>query len=120
MSQINRRIVLLNGVTAIQQGNVVIDVPVPVSFIPWVKGTAGTVTATVNLYASNDDSCRSSPLAQSASAAVLLATWSLSGTLQAVDTSGVVVATSYLYWWGTVSAISGTNAAVFLIGAAPV
>jgi len=82
-----------------------------------LKGTAAqAVSATVLLYGSND------PLAcgddATNCAKELLATYSLSGTAAAggLADSGVWLVTApYSRFWGKVTAITGTGAAVYLI-----
>jgi hypothetical protein len=83
-----------------------------------LEGTSGTVTATVQLYGSNDPICQSN---QTNAAAQLIATFSLSGTGAGLDGAGAradsavaSVYAPYRWFWGKVTAISGTGASVYL------
>jgi hypothetical protein len=80
-----------------------------------IEGTSGTVAATVELYGSMDDTIQSS-IANAAKS--LLATFSLSGTGAGAGISAASdvwpVAVPYKYFWGKVTAISGTGAQVSL------
>jgi hypothetical protein len=110
----------LTAVIANGQGPIVSPQSGQASHIAEVKigGTAGTVSATVTLYGSNDAYCFTD---QTNCAQQSLNSWSLTGTSQTnvnqVATGGggqgiFAITANYRYYWMTVASIAGTNATV--------
>lgn len=87
-----------------------------------IRGTSGAVTATAHLYGSNDPAACASDdaLVLSNAAKETLATFSLSGTgtgaLIAANSAVATITAPYRRFWCDVTAISGTGAAVTIVG----